>query len=79
MDCWRKDWKCPFFKGAGRRRVVCEGRGGVKLGDKRGAGGFMDRHCADLNGWRRCGVAKARMEYYDRKEAPVGAKGGDRG
>ena len=79
MDHWRKEWTCPFFKHDGRRRVVCEGGSVLTLPDKQGAAAFMDRHCADLDGWRRCSVARARMEYYDRKEAPAGGQGGDRG
>ncbi len=69
LDYWHKDWKCPFFKWDERQKVACEGRCVVSMPDRKSALSFMDRYCADLNGWRGCSIAKALLDYYDRKEA----------
>lgn len=58
--------KCPYAKWAERDKVSCE-CGMLKFPSKTAADIYTDRHCCQLDGHRRCTLARALYEYYDRK------------
>lgn len=66
-------WTCPFFTWDEKLKVHCEG-GLVKFPDRKTLTGYADRHCSSENGWKNCSVARAMLEYYERKEAEHGGE-----
>jgi hypothetical protein len=62
-----KTFVCPFFKWDERLRVHCEG-GCLSFHDRPEAEDYIDRHCADLEGWKCCSLACSLLRYYERTE-----------
>ena len=61
-----KTWSCPFFTWESERAVHCEG-GRLRFKDFTSEAAFTRRYCEGITGWQSCSVAKALLEYYDRK------------
>lgn len=61
-----KTWTCPFFTFDEPRRVHCEA-GRIGFPDRPTANGYMNRFCAGGNGWQKCSLACALVEYYEGK------------
>ena len=61
------DFCCPFFDYAGRTQVFCEG-GRIRLPDPVSRAEYRAEYCCDVNGWRRCTVARAISLHYERAE-----------
>ena len=59
-------WMCPYYHKDERCAVRCEG-GRIEL-PKEAARDYILTYCADLNGWRRCTVARAITRHYERSE-----------
>lgn len=63
-----KTFVCPFFKWDERLRVHCEG-GHLAFRDRPETEDYIDRHCADLEGWKGCSLAGSLLRYYERTDA----------
>ncbi len=64
---YRLYWTCPYYHGCSKRAVRCEG-GEIRLPDGEAAQAYFREYCTDLNGWRRCTVARAISRHYEREE-----------
>lgn len=62
-----KVFVCPFFKQDERLGIFCEG-GKLKFQDREAAREYTDGHCASMDGWKRCSLARNLLDYYERKE-----------
>lgn len=67
MGYSNKTWACPFFKWDERLRVHCEG-GTISFRDRQEAAEYIDRHCACVDGWKKCSLARSLLGYYERQE-----------
>lgn len=67
MGYSNKTFACPFFKWDERLCVHCEG-GRPTFPDRAAATEYIDRYCADVNGWRDCSIAKTLLRYYERTD-----------
>ena len=65
-DYWHKEWVCPFFMGATKKRIVCEGESTFIFPDKDSATQYMDEYCSNINGYCKCTLADALLKYYER-------------
>jgi len=65
-----KYWACPFFKWDGKQEISCEA-GRVRLPDADSANAYMNAFCADSSNWKRCSLAAALMDYYEKAEEVV--------
>lgn len=67
----RKSWACPYFKWDGPTFLSCEaGRPGFPTREK--ANEYMTCHCADVQGWKECSLAKAWNEFLEAKDDRTG-------
>ena len=62
-----KTWCCPFWQWKKPLEVHCEG-GCLVFPDAEARRLYIGRHCATINGWEDCTIAKNLMEYYERAE-----------
>lgn len=62
----RKTWVCPYFGWDGPEFLRCEA-GRPAFPTREAANEYMTSHCADINGWKECSLAKAWNEYLEGK------------
>ena len=55
---------CPYYESNGKRSVRCEG-GRLRLPSRETTTGYFNAYCGDVNGWRRCTVARAITRFYE--------------
>ncbi len=60
---YRFYWMCPYYKGDAKCAVRCEG-GRISLPPD-AAEDYFRSYCSDLNGWRRCTIARAITRHYE--------------
>ena len=58
---------CPYYDGGGTRSVNCEG-GKIRLPSGGAARDYFSEYCGDLNGWRRCTLARTITRFYEAEE-----------
>ena len=57
-------FNCPFYSWNSREKVHCEG-GDVSVGGAHEAlREYQREYCCDVNGWRRCTVARMLLRHY---------------
>ena len=56
---------CPYYETNGARSVRCEG-GRIALPNQGLTQAYFEAYCGDVNGWRRCTVARAITRFYER-------------
>lgn len=61
---YRDYWTCPFFGTSTRCGCRCEG-GSLELPTSTAARAYHAEFCANVNGWRRCTVARALLRHYE--------------
>ena len=66
MDYFSFEWRCPYYKWNDKLGVRCEG-GRMKLPTDEASREYIRQYCDDLNGWRRCTVARAITRFYEAK------------
>lgn len=64
MGYSNKTFVCPFFSWDERLCIHCEG-GRIRFPDRQTAGEYIDQHCASVDGWRSCTVARMLETFYD--------------
>ncbi len=60
-------WTCPYYRAGKNGRMYCEG-GSIAMPDD-AADEYFRTYCNDLNGWRRCTVARAVTRHYEARAA----------
>ena len=60
-------WTCPYYRAVKNGRMYCEG-GSIAMPDD-AADEYFRTYCNDLNGWRRCTVARAVTRHYEARAA----------
>lgn len=65
MAYYRRLWACPYYRSDERGAVICEG-GRVELARKETMSEYMGQYCCDVDGWRRCTIARALNLQYER-------------
>ena len=69
MGYYRNEvFTCPYYGWETKSAVNCEG-GKIRLPDAEAAREYFRTYCTDLNGWRRCTVARAITRHYEAGEA----------
>ena len=63
----RKNWVCPYYRWDGDVFVACDA-GRPTFPSRQRANDYMDRHCASIDGWKECPLAKEWNEYYEERE-----------
>jgi len=66
-DYYRFYWMCPYYRANEKKTVRCEG-GRIALPGAAAAEEYFRTYCSDLNGWRRCTVARAITRHYEGME-----------
>lgn len=60
----RADVKCPFFRRERETEIRCDGGSRVRMTRKTSIDRWLSIYCCDIDGWRRCAVARClRLEY----------------
>ena len=59
---------CPYYEWDGKTDMHCEG-GRIAFPDRDTAQMYFQTYCGDVDGWRRCTVARAITRFYEREEA----------
>lgn len=62
-----KTYTCPFWKWERGVAMGCEGCR-MNFPDDKAKRDFAERHCASLEGWKRCSIAGNLLEFYERTE-----------
>lgn len=61
---------CPFFHWDAKECVQCEGcKVRHETREREFVDAYVHEYCADLNGWRRCTVARMLLRRYEAGEA----------
>ena len=60
-------WTCPYYRAVKNGRMYCEG-GSIAMPDD-AADEYFRTYCNDLNGWRRCTVARSVTRHYEARAA----------
>ena len=58
---------CPYYESNGKRSVHCEG-GRITLPGCGTGRAYFSEYCGDVNGWRRCTIARAITRFYEAEE-----------
>ena len=59
-------WACPYYRRFKDGVMHCEG-GRIDLPED-AKKQYFDAYCNDLNGWKRCTVARAISRHYERQD-----------
>jgi len=59
---------CPYYEWDAKTTMHCEG-GRLSFPDRDTAQAYFTTYCGDIDGWRRCTVARAITRFYEREEA----------
>ncbi len=62
-----KVFACPYYVWDGVISIYCEG-GRFRLPERASADEYIEQYCCDIDGWRRCTLARALNRHYERKE-----------
>lgn len=69
MGWSNRTWACPYYIGDQKAQIHCEAARGVTLSDRRLMYAYADRYCSSVDGWRRCTMARALNEKYEKDTA----------
>ena len=58
---------CPYYESNGKQSVRCEG-GRLRLPSHALTADYFASYCGDVNGWRRCTVARAITRFYEAED-----------
>ena len=58
---------CPYYEWDGKTDMHCEG-GKIAFPDRATAQMYFNTYCGDVDGWRRCTVARAITRFYETQE-----------
>lgn len=59
-------WQCPYYIHDRDGKVVCEAARLALLHET--YRGYIETYCGDLDGWRRCTLARALNAQYEKEE-----------
>ncbi len=62
-----KTWMCPYFRYDGKLEVRCE-CSKMTFPDRKTYDQFVEKHCANVKGWKSCNLAACLTDYHERKE-----------
>ena len=62
----RKCWECPYFKWDEPNFISCE-CGRHSFPSRQAATEYMTDHCADIQGWKECSLARKWNDYLEEK------------
>ena len=66
-DYYCRLWACPFYIRSVRGCVYCEG-GKVSSRDEDKLKAKIKRHCANVQGWKDCPLARATAARYEQED-----------
>lgn len=62
----RPEFVCPYYQWSRGLRVGCEGECRVSFPDRQAKEEYVAQYCANLPGWGRCSLARAKNRFYER-------------